>query len=384
MAQRDYYEILGVSRSASSDEIKRAYRKLVKQYHPDINDGPDADTRIKEINEAYEVLSDTQKRAAYDRFGHAGVSGAAGAGGYGPAGGAGFTDIGDIFEEIFGGGFGFGRGGRRNGPMRGADIRFDLTIEFEEAVKGTEKEIEVTRHETCPRCHGSGAEPGTHPMKCPTCNGMGQVRQRQQTIFGTFVNVTTCPRCKGTGEVITTPCRECHGTGQVQVTRRLRVKIPAGVQSGTRIRLPGEGEPGQRGGQPGNLYVFIDVKPHPLFQRLDDDILLELPINIAQAVMGAEVEVPTLDGTKIVKIQPGTQPGKVLRLRGLGVPHLRGSGRGDMLITVNVRIPKNSELTDEQRELFQKLAETLSPVPVEDRGEHGGFFDRMKEALGLS
>ncbi len=383
MAKRDYYEILGVSRTASADEIKRAYRKLVKRYHPDIYDGPDADARIKEINEAYEVLGDDQKRAAYDRFGHAGVSGAAGGGGYGPAGG-GFTDIGDIFEEIFGGGFGFGRGGgRRNRPARGADIRFDLTIEFEEAVMGAEKEIEVTRHETCPRCHGSGAEPGTHPMKCPTCNGMGQVRQRQQTIFGTFVNVTTCPRCKGAGEVVTTPCRECHGTGQVEVTRRLRVKIPAGVQDGTRIRLPGEGEPGQRGGQPGNLYVFLTVKPHKLFQRVDDDILLELPINIAQAVMGAEVEVPTLDGPKLVKIPPGTQPGKVLRLRGLGVPHLRGNGRGDMLITVNVRIPRQSELTDEQRELFTRLAETLSPVPVEERSEHGGFFDRMKEALGL-
>jgi molecular chaperone DnaJ len=220
-------------------------------------------------------------------------------------------------------------------------------------------------------------------MKCPTCNGMGQVRQRQQTIFGTFVNVTTCPRCKGAGEIVTTPCREFHGAGQVEVTRRLRVKIPAGVQDGTRIRLPGEGEPGQRGGQPGNLYVFLTVNPHKLFQRVDDDILLELPINIAQAVMGAEVEVPTLDGPKLVKIPPGTQPGKVLRLRGLGVPHLRGNGRGDMLITVNVRIPRQSDLTDEQRELFGRLAETLSPVPVGERNEHGGFFDRMKEALGL-
>ena len=220
-------------------------------------------------------------------------------------------------------------------------------------------------------------------MRCPTCNGQGQVRQRQQTIFGTFVNVTTCPRCKGTGEVVTTPCKECHGAGVVEVTRRLRVKIPAGVQDGTRIRLPNEGEPGQRGGQPGNLYVFLTVKPHKLFRRVDDDILLELPINIAQAVMGSEVEAPTLDGPKLVKIPAGTQPGKVLRLRGLGVPHLRGSGRGDMLITVNVRIPKHTDLTDEQRALFHRLAETLSPVPVDEKDEHGGFFDRMKEALGL-
>ncbi len=383
MAKRDYYEILGVSRSASADEIKRAYRKLVKKFHPDIYKGPDANSRIKEINEAYEVLGDSQKRAAYDRFGHAGVSGT-GAGGYGP-GGVDFTDIGDIFEELFGGGFGFGgRGSRqRRGPRRGVDIRFDLTIEFEEAVMGAEKEIEITRHDSCPRCHGSGAEPGTQPMKCPTCGGAGQVRQRQQTIFGSFVNVTTCPRCKGSGEIVTAPCRECHGEGQVEVTRRLRVKIPAGVQDGNRIRLPGEGEPGQRGGQQGDLYVFLTVKPHKLFRRVDDDILLELPINIAQAVLGAEVEAPTLDGPRLIKIPAGVQPGKVLRLRGLGVPHLHGGGRGDMLITVNVRIPKSSELNDEQRELFYRLAETLSSVPVEDHDDHGGFFDRMREALGL-
>jgi len=384
MAKQDYYEILGVSRTATAVEIKRAYRKLAKKYHPDVYKGDDADVRIKSINEAYEVLSDEKKRAAYDRFGHAGVSGAAGAGGAGAYGPGGFGDIGDIFEEIFGGGFGFGRGGgRRNGPSRGADIRFDLTIEFEEAVMGAEKEIEVTRHESCPRCKGSGAEPGTQPVTCPTCHGQGQVRQRQQTIFGSFVNVTTCPRCKGSGEIVTSPCRECHGSGQVEVTRRLRVKIPAGVQDGTRIRLPGEGEPGQRGGQQGHLYVFLTVKPHKLFRRIEDDILLELPVNIAQAVLGSEVEIPTLDGPKLVKIPSGTQPGKVLRLRGLGVPHLRGSGRGDMLVTVNVHIPKNSELSDEQRALFHQLAETLSPISVEEEPKHGSFFDRMREALGL-
>ncbi|RME82283.1 MAG: molecular chaperone DnaJ [Caldilineae bacterium] len=373
--QRDYYEILGVGRNASPDEIKRAYRRLVKQYHPDIYKGADADERIKEINEAYEVLSNPEKRNAYDRFGHAGVQGAAG------APGAGFSDFADIFEEFFGGGFGFRRGPQR-GPVRGADLRYNLTIEFEEAVLGAEKDITITRHESCPRCGGNGAEPGTTPIRCPTCNGTGEVRQRQQTILGTFVNVTTCPRCRGMGEIVTTACSECNGEGLVEVARHLRVKIPPGVDEGTRIRLPGEGEPGLRGGAPGNLYVFLSVKPHKIFHRSDDDILLELPINIAQAVLGAEVEVPTLDGPKVIRIQPGTQPGKVLRLRGLGVPHLRKGGRGDMLITVNVRVPTPSQLTDEQRELFERLAETLGTVDIE-KDHEPGFFDRMKEAFGL-
>ncbi|MCO6452991.1 MAG: molecular chaperone DnaJ [Caldilineales bacterium] len=370
--KRDYYEILSVSRDASPEDIKRAYRRLAKQYHPDIYSGVDADVRIKEINEAYEVLSNADKRAAYDRFGHAGVQGVGG--GAGP----GFPDIGDIFEEFFGGGFGFRRGPAR-GPARGADLRYNLTIEFEEAVMGAEKEIDVSREETCSLCQGTGAEPGTSPVRCPTCNGSGEVRQRQQTILGTFVNVTTCPRCRGEGEIVTSPCSQCKGERVIETTRRLRVKIPAGVDEGTRIRLPGEGASGTRGGGNGNLYVFISVSPHPYFQRRENDILLELPINIAQAVLGAEVEAPTLEGKKLIKVPPGTQPGKVLRLRGLGVPHLRGGGRGDMLVTVNVKIP--TQLSEGQRTLFEKLAESLGPATIEKH--EPSFFDRMREALGL-
>jgi len=370
---RDYYEVLGLARTAAAEDIKSAYRRLVKRYHPDIYKGEDADERIKEINEAYEVLSNPQKRGAYDRFGHAGVQGVGG----GP--GPGFSDIGDIFEEIFGGGFGFRRGPQR-GPVRGNDLRYNLTIEFEEAVLGAERDIEITRQEACPRCEGSGAEPGTSPMRCPTCNGAGEVRQRQQTVLGAFVNVTTCPRCRGEGEVVTTPCQECRGNRLVDVSRTLRVRIPAGVDEGTRIRLPGEGAPGLRGGAAGNLYVFIGVKPHKIFQRREDDILLELPVNIAQAVLGADLEAPTLDGPRPLRIPAGTQPGKVLRLRGLGAPHLRGSGRGDMLITINVQIP--THLNEEQRRLFEKLAESLGPANME-RNDQGSFFDRMREALGL-
>jgi len=373
--KRDYYEILGVERSGSAEDVKRAYRRMVKQFHPDIYKGPDADQRIKEINEAYEVLSDSDKRSAYDRFGHAGVQGTSGG-----APGAGFPDISDLFDEFFGGLGGFGRRGPQRGPVRGADLRFNLTIEFEEAVLGVEREIEVTRDETCSRCHGNGAEPGTTPIRCPTCSGSGEVRQRQQTILGTFVNVTTCPRCRGEGEVVTTACSHCNGDRVVAATRRLRVKIPPGVDEGTRIRLPNEGATGLRGGPTGNLYVFITVKAHKLFHRQENDILLELPVNIAQAVLGAEVEVPTLDGPKTIKIPAGTQGGKILRMRGLGVPHLRGNGRGDMLVTVNVRIP--TQLTDEQRHLFEQLAQTYGAGSIE-RFDQGGFFDKVKDALGL-
>lgn len=373
-SKRDYYQVLGVPRTAGADEVKKAYRRLARQYHPDVNKSPDAEERFKEINEAYEVLSDDQKRTAYDRFGHAGVQGPTGAG-YSGFGGFGFEDI---FEEFFSG---FGMGSRRRArqaPRRGADLQYGLTISFEEAAFGCEKEIEILRHETCPRCQGSGAEPGTQPMRCPQCNGTGEVRQVQQSILGSFVNVSTCPRCRGTGEIITTPCSECGGHKVVQVPRTLSVKIPPGVDDGMRIRLAGEGEPGTLGGPAGNLFIAISVKPHPYFRRRDSDVLLELAINIAQAALGDEIAVPTLDGEVPLKIPTGTQSGKVFRLRGKGIPRLRRNGRGDQLVIVQVAIP--TRLTDEQSQLFKELSKTLGKevIPQTEKG----FFDKIKEALG--
>ncbi len=370
--KRDYYQVLDVPRTASADEVKKAYRQLARQYHPDVNKSPDAEERFKEINEAYEVLRDEQKRAAYDRFGHAGVQGAAGAG-Y-----SGFGGFEDIFEEFFSG---FGMGSRRRarqGPRRGADLAYDLTISFEEAAFGCEKEIEILRHETCPRCQGNGAEPGTQPMRCPQCNGSGEVRQIQQSILGSFVNVSTCPRCRGVGEIVTSPCSECRGHKVVQVPRTLSVKIPAGVDAGMRVRLTSEGEPGTYGGPPGNLYVTILVESHPYFRRRDSDVLLELVINVTQAVLGDEITVPTLDGEVPLKIPAGTQSGKVFRLRGRGIPRLRRNGRGSQLVIIQVAIP--TRLTAEQKRLFKELSKTMDKevIPQTEKG----FFDKLKETLG--
>lgn len=373
MVQRDYYEVLGISRGASKEEIKSAFRRLARKYHPDINKEADAEEKFKEINEAYAVLSDDQKREAYDRFGHAGVQGAGGVPDWTT------MDFGDFFSDLFGfGGFGFGRQSARvrNAPRRGADLQYRLVLDFEEAVFGVEKEIEITRDEVCDRCHGSGAEPGTSPKTCPTCGGRGEVRQARQTILGSMVQVTTCPTCGGKGEVIDSPCSACGGRGFVRKTRRKKVSIPAGVDTGTQIRLAGEGQPGSNGGPPGNLYVVIKVRPHKFFRRRGDDILLDLNINIAQATLGAEVTVPTVDGDAYLKIPKGTQPGKIIRMRGKGVPHLRGNGRGDQLVIINVEIPKS--LTDDQRELFEKLAESLgSEVLPQEKS----FFDHLKEFL---
>lgn len=374
MTDRDYYEILGVPRSASSDDIKGAFRKMARQYHPDVNKSADAEERFKEINEAYAVLSDSEKRAAYDRFGHAGVRG--------PGGGVDFnvdfSDFADIFGDLFGFG-GFGRSTRRsrNVPRRGADLQYRLNLTFEEAVFGVEKEIEITRDEACPSCNGSGAEPGTSPVRCKTCNGTGEVRQVRQTILGSMVQVTTCPTCNGQGETIETPCHTCQGRGQVRRTRNKVVSVPAGVDTNTQIRLAGEGQPGINGGPNGNLYIAIQVKSHKYFRRRDYDILMDLNVNVAQAVLGADVEVPTVDGTEKLKIPAGTQPGKILHLRGKGVPHLRSNGRGDQLVIVNVEIP--SRLSQEQRELFEQLAESLGS---EVRPQERGFLDWLKDALG--
>ncbi len=357
MDKRDYYEVLGVPRGADDNAIKSAYRKLARQYHPDVNKATDAGERFKEINEAYEVLSDPEKRGVYDRYGHAATQGGFGQGGASPFGGfGGFGDISDIFDEFFGGGFG-GRSNRQRGPARGNDLRYDLEITFQEAVFGTEKELEVPRLETCPHCGGSGAEPGTTPIRCPQCNGSGEIRRAQQTILGQFVNVTACPRCNGEGEIVTTPCTVCKGQKRVRVTRKLAVSIPAGVDDDMRIRLAGEGEPGDRGGPAGSLYVMLHVKPHSLFQRHENDILLDLPINIVQASLGADVDVPTLEGSTKLTIPPGTQNGAVFRLRSKGVPVLRSNRRGDQLITARVVVPV--KLNEKQRLLLKELGDSL-------------------------
>lgn len=374
-SKRDYYEVLGVSRDASADELRKAYRQLARQYHPDVNKESDAEDRFKEINEAYEVLSDQEMRARYDRFGHSGVQGAAG-------GGSGFSGFGfdfeDIFESFFGGGM---RGGERarNRPQRGQDLRYDITISFQEAVFGCEKEVQVPRYETCSTCRGSGAKPGTTPVRCAECSGTGEIRHVQRSVFGSFVNVTTCPRCGGTGEEIPMPCPECGGQKQVQRTHTMTVKIPAGVDTGTQIRLTGEGEHGTLGGPPGNLYVFITVEPHEFFLRRDNDIILELAVNVAQAVLGDKVKVPTVDGEEEITIPAGTQSGTVHRLRARGVPYLRKAGRGDQLVVITVEIPK--KLTKKQEQLFLELSQTLGQAAIQPQGR--GFFDRVKDALGL-
>lgn len=374
-AKRDYYEVLGVSRTASTEEIKRAYRRLARQYHPDVNKDPDAEERFKEINEAYETLSDPKKRAYYDRFGHTQRGAGAPGPDFGGFGGFG-VDFTDLLEEFFG----FGTGGRnRRGPERGQDVQVDVTLTFEEAVFGTEKVLEIPRWEPCPVCHGTGAEPGTRPMTCPQCGGTGEVRQVRQSFLGRFVTVTTCPRCNGTGQIITTPCHECGGRKVVRRTRQVVVNIPPGVDEGTLVRLSGEGELGQNGGPPGDLYVRVHVKPHPLFRREGRTILLEVPINVAQAALGDEVEVPTIDGDTVkLNIPAGTQHGKTIRVRGKGVPDVHNPNRrGDMLVTVRVVIPQ--KLTPEQRELFKQLGEALGKAPSPDERS---FWEKMLDAIG--
>jgi molecular chaperone DnaJ len=371
MAKRDYYEVLGVNQGASNDELKSTFRRLARQYHPDVSKEPDAEEKFKEINEAYAVLSDSEKRAAYDRYGHAGVN---------TQGMPDFTniDLSDILEGIFGfGGFG-GMGGRRNrnAPRRGADLSSRIKLSFEEAAFGVEKEIEITRDENCHTCDGSGAKPGTTSRTCSQCNGQGEVRQTHQTLLGSMVQVVTCPRCNGRGEVIETPCPTCNGRGLERKTISKLVSIPPGVSSGVQIRLAGEGQPGVHNGPQGNFYLEIDVSPHKFFRRRGDDIFLDLDINITQAVLGDEIQVPTLNGDVNLRIPPGTQPGKVFRLRDKGIPHLRGAGTGDQLVTVSVQIP--TRLSMEQREMFENLAETMDPdIKIQNQS----FFDKLREVF---
>lgn len=377
MAQRDYYEILGVPKTASQEDLKQAFRTLARKYHPDVSKEDHAEERFKEINEAYAVLSDEQKRAAYDRFGHAGVNGMGGAGGFNTVD---LSDIfGDLFSDFFGGGMGRGSGRRtRNMPRRGDDLQYPVQLTFEEAVFGIEKEVSITRDETCHTCHGNRAEPGTSPVRCTMCGGSGEVRQTRQSIFGAMVQVTTCPACRGSGETIPTPCRTCNGRGLERKVIRKLVNIPAGVDTGNQMRISGEGQPGANGGPAGDLYLIIDVKPHKYFRRRNNDILLDLNINIAQATLGAEITVPTVDGDEKLTIPSGTQPGKVITMRGKGVPSVRGSGRGDQHVVVNVEIP--ARLSPEQRKLFEELAKSLG---TEVRPQERGFFDKIKEVLGV-
>lgn len=373
MAKRDYYEVLGVSREADEKEIKRAYRKLAMKYHPDRNpDDEDADHKFKEASEAYEMLSDSSKRAAYDQFGHAGVDGSAG-GGFG-GGGASFSDIfGDVFGDIFGG----GRGGRNT---RGADLRYTLELDLEEAVKGKTVQIRIPGHTECNTCDGSGAEKGSRPEVCGTCNGMGQVRMQQ----GFFTVQQACPTCRGEGKIIKNPCKTCHGEGRVQEEKTLSVKVPPGVDTGDRIRLSGEGEMGVQGGPSGDLYVQVAVREHSIFTRDGRNLYCEVPISIVDASLGGELEVPTLDGRVKLKIPPETQTGKLFRLRNKGVSPVRGGPSGDLLCRVIVETPVN--LTKRQKELLDEFQQTLDGG---DGNQHGprktswfegvkSFFDEMK------
>ena len=372
-AKRDYYEVLGVARSVSPDDIKRAYRKLARQFHPDVNKETEAEAKFKEINEANDILSDPEKRTMYDRFGH----NAPGAGaGYDPFGGMGADPFGTIFETFFGGAAG-GRASR--GPQRGSDLRYTLAISFEEAIFGIEKDIEFRRLETCPTCTGSGAEPGTTPTRCPKCNGVGEVRQRAP-LFN-MVTVATCDMCGGEGTVISIPCRECKGEGRLRQPRKLTVKIPGGVDGASQIRISGEGEAGPRGGPYGNLYVALDVQQHEYFVRDGNDIILELPLNIAQAALGTEMDVPTIDGPEKLKVPAGTQQGATFKLRQKGVPFLRGNGRGDQVVVARVIVP--TKLNENQRRLFQELDQALRDDPAQNENGDGGFFGRLKSTLGF-
>jgi len=359
--KRDYYEILGVSRSATDEEIKKAYRKLAFQYHPDRNHEPGAEERFKEVNEAYEVLSDASKRAEYDRFGHSGVEGlfARGFEGFD------FGGFGDLFEAFFGG----MTATARRMPQRGADLRYQATITLEEAAFGCEKEIEITRTEICSLCRGIGAKAGSQPHSCPECQGTGQVRHVQRSLFGRFVNTVVCNRCQGEGKIITEPCPQCRGVGRERSQRRISVTIPPGVEDGMQLHLNGEGDAGIRGGPPGDLYVTVSVLAHEFFVRQGDDIFYELPVNFAQAALGTEVEVPTLYGKTKIKVPAGSQTGTLFRLKNQGISHLNRNGHGDQLVRLVVVTPDS--LTKEQRQLFEELAQTMeSPkrVPKKNRG----------------
>jgi len=377
MAKRDYYEVLGVDKGADEAAIKRAYRQKAKQNHPDVNPGDkDAEERFKEINEAYQVLSNPQKRAQYDQFGHDGPQAGFGGGGYGDFSGfgGGFGGFEDIFSSFFGGGA--AGGARRNGPIPGDDLRYDLTITLDEAAFGCEKEINLVRDEECPECKGTGAKPGSKVDKCPTCGGTGQERVIQNTPFGRIQNMRTCSKCRGTGQIINEPCSKCHGRSKIRVSRRKTVKVPAGIADGQILTIRGQGGLGERGGQPGDLLIVVSVKRHKLFQRDGDNLYIEMPITFTQAALGAELDVPTLKKPVSYKFPEGTQPGQVFCIKGEGVQHLRGNGRGDLYVTAVVEIPR--KLTEKQKELLRQFDGSVTGNQYEKKKS---FFDRVKDAF---
>ena len=381
MSKRDYYLVLGVARSASDQDIKSAYRKLALKYHPDRNPGDkSAEEKFKEAAEAYAVLADPDKRARYDRFGHAAVSGTgAGAGGFDPTIFAEFDDIFGSLGDIFGFGGAFG-GRRRNAPQRGVDLRYDLEITFDQAASGTETTIQIPRLETCETCHGSGAAPGSAPVTCPQCRGSGQLRYQQ----GFFTLARTCGQCRGTGRIVSKPCNTCRGAGAVEQSRKLTVKVPAGIATGQRLRLAGEGEAGTLGGPPGDLYVIINVQEHLFFQRDGNDLACEIPVNFTMLALGGEIKVPSIGGEpQSLKIPEGTATGSVFRLRGKGMPDVSGRGRGDVLVTVQAITPR--KLTKEQRRLLEQLAQSLpaqefEPTPRE--ADDRNIFEKVKDIFG--
>ena len=372
--KQDYYDLLGVSRNASDEDIKKAFRKLAMEYHPDRNKRAGAAEKFKEINEAYQVLSDSQKRSAYDRYGHAGVSGNGGARGF--EGFDNFAGFGDIFDAFFGG----APRARPNAPRRGADLKYAVTIDLEDSAFGIEKEIKLERTEVCASCNGARSAPGSSPSMCGNCGGSGEVRRAHDSVFGQFVQVAPCGVCRGEGQTITNPCDACRGSGRERRSRTLGVAIPAGVEDGVQIRLRGEGEAGQNGGTPGDLYVLIRVRRHKMFRREGNDILYTLAINMAQAALGAKVTVPTIaDEDAEVEIPAGTQTGAVFRLKNRGIPYIRSSRKGDQLVAVDVQTPK--KLSEEQRILFEELAKSFGDDPTGASIQDKGFFDKLKDAI---